>query len=177
MRGAIEAIWGEVTAACGGLLARLAPRRRGLTLYVHPAAGIDRDKRAEPRHPSSLALWLACPDDGHGQMAQFVNISRSGALAVLPGPLQPGQRVVVSLEEGRRGPRVGAVVREVDPAPSCYRVALVFRRPCPEAILDAARGATPFRDRRDTLRGLVMPSSGHRAGGFTAAASEVVGTR
>jgi hypothetical protein len=97
-----------------------------------------------------------------GQVAELVDISRDGTLAMVSERLRVGLRVEVSLEEDGPESRIGAVVRGVAPGPSCYRVRLEFSRPCPEAFLAAAIGTGPRRS-RPGLR-LITPHAAELSG-------------
>ena len=116
------------------------PRKGALAFYVDTAAGVGREKRRSPRYPSTHGLCLRWRDGDtqHVQAGELLDISLHGALVVVPDRHRVGQRVVISLDEDPAAPRVKAVVWSVEPGQSSRLVRLVFRRPCPEAVLDAA---------------------------------------
>ncbi len=115
-------------------------RRGGLALYVDPTTGIGREKRRSPRHPSTRGLRLRWRSAGQDleQAGVLVDISRSGALAIVPALIDVGQRVLISLEGS--GVRVKATVWRVEPGQSGHRVRLAFIRPCSRSFLDGAIG-------------------------------------
>ncbi len=93
---------------------------------AHPAQSRRkcRTRRREPRHQLSLKFHLQAPSVDSPWLVSTENISRHGARLLTPGPLEVGQRLILSCAQAKC--EIQAVIKYSQARPRAWRTGLHF---------------------------------------------------